>query len=97
MEQGAAYEVLLPFRRAIQQNDTVPGRYTGEALMIRKFDLFAYVSCGYSGEGERENLRGSMFSFSTMYAIFAVMVVVLPVPAPASIKFGLDIFCMASN
>jgi hypothetical protein len=31
---------------------------------------------------------GSMFSFSTMYAIFAVMVVVLPVPAPARISWG---------
>jgi len=30
MEQGAAYEVLLPFRRAIQQNNTVPRRYTRE-------------------------------------------------------------------
>ncbi|TRZ89254.1 MAG: hypothetical protein D4R88_05805 [Methanosarcinales archaeon] len=30
MEQGAAYEVLLPFRGAIQQNNTVPGRYTRE-------------------------------------------------------------------
>ena len=29
-----------------------------------------------------------MFSFSTMYAIFAVMVVVLPVPAPARISWG---------
>jgi len=32
--------------------------------------------------------EGSMFSFSTMYAIFAVMVVVLPVPAPARIRWG---------
>ncbi|MDO8725502.1 MAG: hypothetical protein Q7J35_05500 [Candidatus Methanoperedens sp.] len=30
-----------------------------------------------------------MFSFSTLYAIFAVMVVVLPVPAPARIVGGL--------
>jgi len=30
----------------------------------------------------------SMFSFLTMYAIFAVMVVVLPVPAPARISWG---------
>ncbi|MBU3968451.1 MAG: hypothetical protein KKG76_13960 [Euryarchaeota archaeon] len=30
MEQGATYEVLLSFRRAIQQNDTLPGRYTGK-------------------------------------------------------------------
>jgi hypothetical protein len=29
---------------------------------------------------------GSMFSFSTMYAILAVMVVVFPVPAPARIS-----------
>jgi hypothetical protein len=29
MEQGAAYEVLLSFRRAIQQNNTVPGKYPG--------------------------------------------------------------------
>ena len=29
-----------------------------------------------------------MPSFSTMYAIFAVMVVVLPVPAPAKIRGG---------
>ncbi|MDO8725380.1 MAG: hypothetical protein Q7J35_04870 [Candidatus Methanoperedens sp.] len=29
-----------------------------------------------------------MFSFSTMYAIFAVMVVFLPVPAPARIRWG---------
>jgi hypothetical protein len=44
MEQGAAYELLLPFRRAIQQNDTVPGRYAGEALMIRRDDWFENVS-----------------------------------------------------
>jgi|GEM_PF-6925206 len=30
-----------------------------------------------------------MFSFSTMYAILAVMVVVLPMPAPARIGGGL--------
>ena len=32
--------------------------------------------------------EGSIFSFSTMYAIFVVMVVVLPVPAPARISWG---------
>ncbi len=30
----------------------------------------------------------SMFSFSTMYVIFAVMVVILPVPALARISWG---------
>ena len=41
--------------------------------------------------------EGSMFSFSTMYAIFAVMVVVLPVPAPARISWGLRVCFMASS
>ncbi len=31
---------------------------------------------------------GSMLSFSTLYAILAVMVVVLPVPAPARMSCG---------
>ena len=41
--------------------------------------------------------EGSMFSFSTMYAIFAVMVVVLPVPAPASISCGACVCLMTSS
>jgi hypothetical protein len=39
----------------------------------------------------------SMFSFSTMYAIFAVMVVVLPMPAPARISWGACVCWMAES
>ena len=41
--------------------------------------------------------EGSIFSFSTMYAIFVVMVVVLPVPAPARISWGAWVCLMASS
>ena len=41
--------------------------------------------------------EGSIFSFSTMCTIFAVMVVVLPLPAPAKISWGAWVCFMDSN
>ena len=61
------------------------------------FDSLPHVPCSFFGEGQGEDLGRSMFSFSTMYAILAVMVVVLPVPAPARISWGAWVCLMASS
>ncbi|MCX9083058.1 MAG: hypothetical protein OIN83_12770 [Candidatus Methanoperedens sp.] len=85
-------QILIIFYYCICLND--PGAEIMEGccmdlLSLKEFlDLFAHVPCSFFGEGEREELEGSMPSFSTIYAIFAVIVVVLPVPAPARIIFG---------
>ena len=59
-------------------------------------DFFAHVPCAFFGEGEREEMGGvDVFLFG--HAILAVMVVVLPVPAPARISWGDCVCFMASS
>src|SRR5659263_775957 len=64
----------------------------------RSFSTFSRMFLAASFEKVSASIwEGSMFSFSTMYAIFAVMVVVLPVPAPARMSWGAWVCLMASS
>ena len=60
----------------------------GVAVLHERVDALLHLGRGLVCEGEREDLLGRALRWAMSQAIRRVMTVVLPVPAPATIRRG---------